>query len=80
MGWIILGVIVGLIIMSIIASEARQIAAEKGFDESKYFWYVFLFGIIGLLIVCALPDRAKPMITTIPENASAVNSEELPEL
>lgn len=55
--WYVLGAIVLLIICGIIASEFRKIAAEKGFDEGKYFWYPFLFGIIGCLLVVALPDR-----------------------
>ena len=40
-----------------IAGCFADIAAEKGFEERKYFWIPFLFGIIGYLMVIALPDR-----------------------
>ena len=57
MGWIILGVIIALIVGNIIASEFRKIAEQKGYDGEKYFWYTFLFGICGMLMVVALPDK-----------------------
>ena len=34
-----------------------EIANEKGFDEKRYFWIPFLFGMPGYLMVIALPDR-----------------------
>ena len=37
--------------------EFYAIAKEKGYDERKYFWYSLLFGIIGFLLIAALPDR-----------------------
>ena len=41
-----------------IASEFRDIAEEKGYDYiNKYFWYTFFLGIIGMLMVIALPDK-----------------------
>lgn len=38
------------------AREFNDIAYEKGYDSIKYFWYCFLFGIVGYLPVFALPD------------------------
>lgn len=77
MGWIVLIAIVLLIILAFIAVDAKEIAAEKGFVSNKYFWYTLLFGIFGLLLVCALPDRKQSVIKTQEET---VNTEELPEL
>lgn len=52
-----LSAIVVLVVSLICASEFSSIAKEKGYTSSKYFWYAFLFGIFGALIVIALPDR-----------------------
>lgn len=57
MGWYILILIVVLCIQGAIASVFRRIAAEKGFDEAKFFWCPFLLGLIGYMMVIALPDR-----------------------
>lgn len=56
MGYLVLGV-VSLVICFIAALEFSAIASKKGYDDAKYFWYPFLLGIIGMLIVIALPDR-----------------------
>lgn len=58
MAFIILGVFLALIINLIIASEMKTIVEEKGYSDSrKYFWYAFLFGIAGCIIVIALPNK-----------------------
>ena len=58
MGFLIfLGCVVVIIVWAIVASEFRHIAAKKGYDEAKYFWFTFLFSIYGMLMVVALPDR-----------------------
>ena len=55
-------IVVILIFMSLIACSFFQgklcsdIADTKGHCESKYFWYGFFFGIIGLLIVIGIND------------------------
>ncbi len=46
-----------LIIHWFIAKEFYIIAIMKGFDERKYFWLPFLLGLIGYLMIIALPDR-----------------------
>ncbi|MBR3792229.1 MAG: hypothetical protein IKK18_05970 [Clostridia bacterium] len=56
MGYLVLGV-VSLVICFIAALEFSAIASKKGYDDAKYFCYPFLLGIIGMLIVIALPDR-----------------------
>ena len=52
-----LSIAAGLAITYLVAREMARIAEEKGFPESKYFWYCMLLGIFGCLIVIALPDR-----------------------
>lgn len=47
---------VGVAIWVGICSEFGNIANLKGFDRSKYFWLTFFFGIIGMLMVIALPS------------------------
>lgn len=41
----------------LIATEFDNIAEQKGYSESnKYFWYCFWLGIVGYLMVIALPN------------------------
>ena len=42
-----------------VAAEFRRIAAMKGYDEARYFWWTFLVGPVGMLMVVALPQEAK---------------------
>ena len=60
---ILTGAVVYLLISWAIATEFHIIAQEKGYSERKYLWYCFLFGIIGYLMVIALPDRGKRYVT-----------------
>ena len=78
---IIVGIIV-LVIQSILAQEFYMVAADKGYDNGKYFWFVFLFGVLGALLVVALPDRAgRPFGGANSPNAPAqAAADELPEL
>ena len=57
MGFLIFLGLVSLVIGIFIALEFASIAREKGYDDAKYFWYTFFFGVIGMLMVIALPDR-----------------------
>ena len=41
----------------LVAREFHRVACSKGFWEEKYFWISFFLGIIGHLLVIALPDR-----------------------
>lgn len=67
--------IVVLALAILIAKEFAFAAREKGYGEEKYFWYSFLFGIVGWLIVIALP--CKSVKTSSAEKAS---EDEIPEL
>ena len=48
-----------LIINFFVATEFSSIAEEKGYESKSYFWYTFLLGIVGMLMVIALPDRGQ---------------------
>ena len=50
-------IVVGMGLSFVAALEFSSIAVEKGHDGTKYFWYTFLLGIMGALMVVALPDR-----------------------
>lgn len=54
---IAIGVIVGLFIAVIAADKFDKIAQMKG--HQGYFWWCFWLGIIGWIMVAALPDRGK---------------------
>ena len=58
--WLVfLGSIVGLCLNWLIASEFYAVVEKKGYEDRKYFWYCFFFGVVGYLLVIALPDRDK---------------------
>lgn len=40
----------------ILANEFFGVAASKGYNDKKYLWYCFFFGLIGYLLVIALKD------------------------
>ena len=41
----------------IICKEFYAVANQKGYNDKKYFWYGFLFGLAGYLLVIALPNK-----------------------
>ena len=41
----------------ILASFFANVAEEKGYHEKRYFWTPFWLGIVGYLLVIALPDK-----------------------
>lgn len=55
---IILMVTIFLVIDILISLEFHKVAIEKGYSRMKYFWMCFFLGIVGYLLVIALPDRA----------------------
>ena len=59
MGWILVVAVIAVVIVVqyFIAREIEEIAQEKGFHGKTYFWWTFLLGTIGMLMVVALPDR-----------------------
>ena len=72
------GGILLLVLQFLFAREFVHTAMLKGYPcesmaSCKYFWYCFLFGIIGYLMVIALPVQAQ-------REQLPVSSDELPEL
>ncbi len=41
----------------ILANEFFGVAAAKGYNNKKYLWYCFFFGLVGYLLVIALKDK-----------------------
>ena len=67
-----LAVIVALLYLQyIIAKEFYSAAVTKGYSNKKYLWYCFFLGMIGYLMVIALPNK----IVTTKQSA-----DELPEI
>lgn len=40
-----------------VANNMARIAADKGYTERKWWHYVFWLGLIGILMICAMPDK-----------------------
>ena len=49
--------IVMLIVWIKIARNMARIAADKGYTERKWFHYCFWLGLVGFLMICAMPDK-----------------------
>ena len=78
---IIMGAILVIVLMIFVAQAFQDIAEMKGHSERKYFWWTLFLGVIGMLMVVALPDlKARggvaPMAEKQPEAAPFV----LPEI
>lgn len=54
---IIFGIIVVLIIWFFVSQEFYNVAVMKGYPQKKYFFITFFFGIIGALLIIALPNQ-----------------------
>lgn len=54
---IVLSVIFAIVYTCIIPAEFADIARKKGYSYGKYWWYTFLFNIVGILLVMALPQK-----------------------
>lgn len=55
MALILLAVAATLTVYYLIAKKLADIAASKGYSETKYFWICIFLGIIGYIWVIALP-------------------------
>lgn len=63
-------------IQYLIAREFYVIASAKGYPQKKYLWLPFFLGMIGFLLVVALPDHGKQV--QMPR--ASVKRDELPDL
>lgn len=74
-GFIIFSCLIGAILLIwidyLVSNEFYLAAQAKGYARKKYFWICFLLGVIGYLLVIALPDRSE---------ANHLTNDELPEL
>lgn len=55
-------IVVGIVAIFIWFKAARNmagIAADKGYTERKWFHYCFWLGLVGILMVCAMPDKKR---------------------
>ncbi len=77
-GLLVLGILVvaGLLVwlQICVAKEFQRIAAMKGHTEKCYFWWTLFLGMVGMMMVVALPSNR---IEAQQENAA---DEELPEI
>lgn len=55
----------------LLAQEFYKVAKAKGYPQKKYLWLSFWLGIIGYLLVIALPDRG---------SSNQVSIDDLPDL
>lgn len=55
----LLFVAVLLVFAYFIAHWFFEVAEEKGYHSKKYFWICFWLGVVGYLLVIALPDRGR---------------------
>lgn len=55
--FIVVGILVYAIISGLLANEFHYIACQKGYYSRKYFWICFFLGVIGYLLIVAMPDR-----------------------
>ena len=69
---IVLGAILVIVLWYFIGKEFQRIAVMKGHEEARYFWWTFLLGPVGMLMVIALPQKA-----AAPEE---VKPDELPDI
>ena len=60
MVYFVIGLIIGLLVLFFAAGEFQSIAEMKGHESRRYFWWTFLTGVPGMLMVIALPDRNAP--------------------
>lgn len=58
-GILIVLVLVYFVLAYFIAGWFSEVASEKGYSSPKYFWICFFMGLVGQLLVIALPDRGR---------------------
>ena len=70
-------VVLFLIVNHIISLRFSEIAEMKGHADRSYYWYVFLLGVLGILMVIALPDiasRSKNAVSQDTHSATPVHN------
>ena len=78
MDWVIAAVII-LVINYVIAGEMRNIAESKGcVDSGRYFWFSFLLGLPGWIMVAALPNKKMDNLLISLKDANKENQHNSP--
>lgn len=54
---IVAGTMLTIAVDYLIAKEFEHVATEKGYEGKRYFWYSFILGLVGYLLVIALPKK-----------------------
>lgn len=67
----LLGLVAGLFILLLAAFNFAEIAKTKGHSYGKYFAWCFFAGLIGWIMVIALPERADKVQTDLAEAEKA---------
>lgn len=57
--WILIALLIWLVISWLVAKQFAEVAEMKKHDDGKYFWICFFLGVVGYLLVIALPDRGR---------------------
>ena len=70
----LLGIVIALIIDYVIAKKFEEIAEMKGHKGSTYFWFTFIFGVVGMLMVVALPSGNTTNNRTEAKNSNNVTA------
>ncbi len=55
----IIALVIAIVIDYIVAKQFSYIAEMKGHRGSTYFWFTFILGVVGMLMVVALPDVSR---------------------
>ena len=58
----LIGIVIALILAHYIAKQFHAVATDKGYPEKKYYHICFWLGLIGYLLVIALPDRNRDQV------------------
>lgn len=53
----IIMVILAIVIWFKICRNMKRIAADKGYPERRWFHYCFWLGMVGFLMIIAMPDK-----------------------
>jgi hypothetical protein len=76
---VIVSIVIVLVIDYFVSKTFQEIAIMKGHSADKYFWFCFFLGIVGYLMVVALPAKVTAPVEA-PKKVEAPVSDELPEI
>ena len=74
---VVIGVIIGLVVWYFFSTMFYELAVMKGFPEKKYLWLTFFFGLVGAVLVAALPDRGNVKANISKDNSMPSKQEDV---